>query len=137
INLYFHYNYVPEPGTPLLGVRKLPAGHLLVVDVPTWTITEKSYWCMEDAPPLTGNPAEIIREELENVSALITRSEVAVGVALSGGLDSSVIATLAAKKYPGLLHAFSVGYEGCPHVDERSDARALADHLGIPFHDVE
>ncbi len=33
VDLYFHYQYVPEPATPLKGVRKLDAGHLLVLDV--------------------------------------------------------------------------------------------------------
>ena len=137
IDLYFHYQYVPEPLTPLKGVRKLDAGHILVVDVADWRVTEERYWSMEDAPPLEGDPATLIREELERVSEIVIRSDVPVGVALSGGLDSSAIAALAASKYPGTMHAFSVGYPGRPEHDERSDAKALADHLGLPFHDVE
>jgi asparagine synthase (glutamine-hydrolysing) len=35
------------------------------------------------------------------------------------------------------MHAFSVGYAGRPENDERADAKALANHLGMPFHDVE
>jgi asparagine synthase (glutamine-hydrolysing) len=41
------------------------------------------------------------------------------------------------RKYPGTLRAFSVGYEGRPRVDERNAAKALADHLKVPFHEVE
>ena len=92
---------------------------------------------MEEAPPLEGDPDELIRSVLERVSDLVVRSDVPVGVALSGGLDSSAIAAFAARKYPGTLHAFSVGYPGRPPNDERFDAKALADHLGMPFHDVE
>ena len=137
IDLYFHYQYVPEPRTPLQGVRKLDAAHLLTIEVDPWQISERCYWRMEDAPPLEGDPAGLIREELERISEMIIRSDVPVGVALSGGLDSSAIAALAARKYPGTMHAFSVGYPGRPPSDERADAQALADHLKMPFHEVE
>lgn len=137
VNLYFHYQYVPEPRTPLKGVRKLDAASLLIVDVEPWKIEERRYWRMEDAPPIEGDPATLIREQLETVSEIVIRSDVPVGIALSGGLDSSAIAALAARKYPGTMHAFSVGYPGGLENDERQDARALADHLGMPFHDVE
>jgi asparagine synthase (glutamine-hydrolysing) len=137
IDRYFHYQYVPDPETPIQGVRKLGAGHILTAAPNPWTVEETCYWRMEDAPPLEGDPAELIRAELETVSGLVIRSDVPVGIALSGGLDSSAIAVLAARKSPGTIHAFSAGYPGRPHSDERADARALADHLRMPFHEVE
>ncbi len=137
VDLYFHYHYVPEPATPLQGVRKLPPAHLLTIDIDPWRVEESCYWRMEDAPPLAGDPAELIRAELERVSELVIRSDVPVGVALSGGLDSSAIAILAARSYPGTMHAFSIGYEGRPPNDERAEALALAEHLHMPFHEVE
>jgi len=137
VDLYFHYQYVPEPRTPLKAVRKLDAGHMLVVDVDPWQIEEKCYWRMEDAEPIDGDPAERIRAELEAISKIVIRSDVPVGVALSGGLDSSAIAALAAREYPGTMHAFSIGYAGRLPCDEREDAQALADHLGMPFHELE
>lgn len=137
INLYFHYQYVPEPLTPLKGVRKLDAACLLTVDVEQWKVDEHRYWRMEDAPPVEGDPAKLIREQLETVGEIVVRSDVPVGIALSGGLDSSAIAALAARKYPGTMRAFSVGYPGGLENDERQDARALANHLGMPFHDIE
>jgi asparagine synthase (glutamine-hydrolysing) len=137
VDLYFHYQYVPEPATPLKGVRKLPAAHLLTLDVQTWQIKEICYWRMEDAPPLEGDPTSHISQELEQVSELVIRSDVPVGIALSGGLDSSAIAALAVKKYPGVMQAFSVGYPDRPPNDERADAEALAKYLGMPFHQIE
>lgn len=136
VNLYFHYQYVPEPLTAVRGVRKLDAARMLTVDVKDWRIEEKIYWKMEDAPPIEGEPPEIIRRQLEEVSRLIVRSDMPVGVALSGGLDSSVVAAFAAKQQPN-LHAFSVGYSGRPENDERRDAEDLARFLKIPFFDVE
>lgn len=137
INLYFYYQYVPEPKTPIQRVRKLPAGHICCIDVKKWKVTEKCYWRMEDAPALIGDPATLIRKELDEISKQIIRSDVPVGVALSGGLDSGAIAALAAKEYPETMHAFSIGYPGRPPCDERKDAQQLADHLGMPFHDIE
>jgi asparagine synthase (glutamine-hydrolysing) len=138
VNLFFHYQYVPEPWTAVRGVRKLDAAHLLVVDVEPWRVGERRYWRMEDAPPVEGDAPALIREQLEAVSELVTRADVPVGVALSGGLDSSAVAAFAARRRPGALHAFSVGYAGRPEaLDEREEACALARHLGLPFHEVE
>lgn len=134
---YMHFQYVPEPRTAVRGVRKLPAGHMLIVDVDPWKVEERCYWRMEDAPALDADPASTIRAELERVSELIIRSDVPVGVALSGGLDSSVIAALAASKYPGTMHGFTVGYKGRPRQDERGLAKELADHLRLPLHEIE
>ena len=137
IDLYFHYNYVPEPFTPIRGVRKLPAAHILSIDVLTGEQQEHCYWRMEDAPTLSGDPVERIKAELDVISELIVRSDVPIGVSLSGGLDSSAIAAMASRKYPGIMEAFTVGYPGnCRH-DERDDARALAQFLGMPFHEIE
>lgn len=140
VHMYYHYGYVPEPQTAVEGVRKLPAGHVLTIDIAQWKIEQRCYWRIEDAPAIDvgdSDPATIIREQLETISSLIIRSDVPVGVALSGGLDSSVISALVAKNYPGTLQAISVGYPGRPTQDERGDARMLAEHLRMPFHEVE
>jgi asparagine synthase (glutamine-hydrolysing) len=134
---YFYYQFVPEPQSPVAGVRKLPAGHTLAVEITPWRVTQRRYWSMEDSPHLDDAPAEKLRAELESVARLIVRSDVPVGIALSGGLDSSALAVLAAREYPGTLQAFSVGYPGRPETDERRHAEELAKVLGLPFHDVE
>lgn len=136
VNLYFHYQYVPEPLTAVKNVRKLDAARMLTIDVENWITEEKTYWRMEDAAPRGGEPHKVIREKLEEVSRLIVRSDVPVGVALSGGLDSSAVAAFAVRQKAD-LRAFSVGYKGRPESDERRDAEELARFLKIPFHDVE
>src|SRR5437868_670866 len=73
VNLYFHYQYVPEPMTPVKGVRKLDAACLLTVDVEPWKVEQHRYWRMEEAPPLEGDPAKLIREQLETVSEIVIR----------------------------------------------------------------
>lgn len=137
IKLYFHYGYVPEPATAVKGVRKLPQGSMLIVDLTHWKIEQRCYWRLQDAPPVEGDPIKKIREELDVISELIIRSDVPVGVGLSGGLDSSAIAALANARSPGKIHALSVGYTGRPPVDERAQAEWFAKKLGMPFHEFE
>ena len=137
VNYFFHFHYLPDPWTAVRGVRKLPGGHIRVIHADTWRSVESRYWRIEDIEPLEGDPVEHIREELETLASLVVRSDVPVGISLSGGMDSSLLAALAAKSYSGTLTAFCAGYSGRPPGDERIEARALADHLKIPFYDVE
>lgn len=134
---YFHYGYVPEPATALRDVVKLDAATLMTVRTASWQIETHRYWNMLDAEPIDADPADTLRRGLEEVSRIVVRSDVPVGVALSGGLDSSAVAALAHRHYPGSVHAFTVGYEGCPETDERAEARAFAEHLGLPHHEIE
>lgn len=136
VDLFLHYGYVPEPMTPVRGVTKLPAGHVLSVAAPDWMPRRKCYWHMTDAPVIEGDPADAVEAQLQDIGRLIIRSDVPVGVALSGGLDSSLITALAAKYSPQQLQAFTVGYEGSVESDERADARRFAGHLDIPWHEV-
>ncbi|MDX2148653.1 MAG: asparagine synthase (glutamine-hydrolyzing) [Planctomycetota bacterium] len=137
IHQYFHYQFVPEPATPIQGLRKLPAGHLMVIDLDSGTREQKCYWRLDDAPPVEGEPARLIREELERIATLITRADVPVGVALSAGVDSSAIAALVARARPGLISALTIGYPGRPRQDERSFAERWANELKMPFLQAE
>jgi asparagine synthase (glutamine-hydrolysing) len=137
IDEYMHFHWVHDPRTIVKGVRKLRAGSMMSIEPRTWKVNERVYWRLEDAPAIDAEPGPTIRAELDRVSELIIRSEVPVGVALSGGIDSSTVACLAASKYPGMMKAFSIGWTGSPAQDERSQARALAERLGMPFVQVE
>jgi asparagine synthase (glutamine-hydrolysing) len=137
VKMFFHYGYVPEPATPVVGVRKLPAGCTLAIELDRWKVEQRCYWRLDDAPAIEGDPIQRLRDELEVIGDLIVRADVPVGVALSGGLDSSAIAVLATRRKPGQIHALSVGYTGRPPVDERHQAQELANLLKMPFHEVE
>jgi asparagine synthase (glutamine-hydrolysing) len=65
------------------------------------------------------------------------RSDVPVGVALSGGIDSGAIATFAQRHSSSPMHAFCVGYPGRPPYDERAQARELGKGLGMIINEVE
>lgn len=137
VDMYLHFQYTPEPFTLLAGVHKLSAGHFLTISLGDWDATPLRYWNIEDIPSRAGEPGVVVREKLEAAVALTLRSDVPVGVALSGGIDSAAIAALAAKHYPEPMHAFSVGYPGRPPYDERDQAKELAAQLGMIFHEVE
>ena len=137
IDLYLHYQYIPEPGTPLQDVHKLSAAHYLFVTLSPWRIQMKQYWSLDQIEPVEGNPTELIREELDRALTLTLRSDVPIGIALSGGLDSGAIAALTAPKYRDTLQTFSVGYPGRPPYDERQQAEKLAKSLKLPFRDIE
>jgi asparagine synthase (glutamine-hydrolysing) len=137
IDLFFHYQYIPEPHTIIKEVKKLEAGHYMIIDQETMKIQDHCYWNMEDSPVIKGDPVKLIRESLEETIQLVLRADVPIGIALSGGIDSSIIAAYASKYYSGKLTAFTVGYEGRPESDERSAAKKIAEHLDLPFHEIE
>ena len=143
VDQFLHYQYVPEPNTLLKGVHKLAAGHTMLLSLGDWSAHPQQYWCVETSNslvvqhPSPADPLGAIRASLEEAVKISLRSDVPVGIALSGGIDSGAIAVLAQKQYPEPMHAFCVGYPGRPAYDERQQARALAESLGMIVHEVE
>jgi len=143
VDMYLHYQYAPEPFTLLQGVHKVPAGHTLMLSLDNWFAEPVRYWSVEEPTKMSGLPTDTpgilrcIRESLEEAVKLTLRSDVPVGVALSGGIDSGAIAALAQKNSSEPIHAFSVGYPGRPSYDEREQAQSLAQQLGMIVHEVE
>ena len=134
INQYLHHGFIPEPFTAVRGVRKLFGGHLLEINLDPWTVNERCWWRIEDAPPIDADPATTIRNVLQEMSSLVVRSDVPVGIALSGGVDSSLVAMMAKGQLQDRLTAFSIGYEGGAWQDETKLAKEFADHVGIEMH---
>lgn len=143
IDQYLHYQFVPEPATLLKGVHKLAAGHTLTYDLQSTDLQPMQYWSVDkiatqsvqlDSKETT---VEKIRNSFDSAVKMTMRSDVPVGVALSGGIDSGAIATLAQRNQLEPMHAFCVGYPGRPQYDERTQARELADSLGMIVHEVE
>ncbi|MHC4891165.1 MAG: asparagine synthase (glutamine-hydrolyzing) [Planctomycetota bacterium] len=138
VDMYMHYQYVPEPTTIVKDVNKLRAGHFLLISPAPWQVISKQYWNIESVTPINHNdPPQRILQELQEVTSLTLRSDVPVGIALSGGMDSNAIAALSKPKYSGDLHAFTVGYEGRPECDETDKARLIAREYGLPFHQIK
>jgi asparagine synthase (glutamine-hydrolysing) len=109
--LQFLMGSVAEPPeqTFFVGVHKLPAGHNLVLDLSTHEFSIARYYELRSdasvgALSLSG-ATELFSELLDDAVRIRLRADVPVGTCLSGGLDSSSVATLAARQY----HAASGG----------------------------
>lgn len=83
------------------GVEKLPPGHRMRVDVATGQIEIARYYSLVPHPDGSDeeHAAGRLRDLLDDATRLRLRSDVRVGTCLSGGLDSSSVATLAARRY--------------------------------------
>lgn len=133
---YFLWGYVPEPDSPVVGCRKLPTASYIEVSLDPWSVQEHRWWSPSDAPDIEGDPRELLVETLSEIGRLTIRADVPVGVALSGGVDSSAVASLACAHAAGDVHTFTVGYEGSGHNDESDVAAAYASQLGTQHHRV-
>lgn len=135
--------WIPEPATAFKAIRALPGGHLLVADeagVRLCAFTPR----FASAPDLSGlDTAEIVslvRDEVEQAVTSRLLSDVPVGSFLSGGLDSSIVATLASRALPR-LSTFTIGFEDLhdPYhgrSDESPQAEATARRLGTEHHTI-
>ncbi len=133
---YFHYGFVPEPRTPLRDVRKLEPGHLLAVERGSrWTVRESVWW----VPPFSPAPAADSTRAAALLRSAVgeqVRADGPIGVALSGGIDSTLLAALAAEYRPEHVFSHSVRFAWTPsELDETAVAERTAAALGIP-HDV-
>lgn len=133
---YLTFGYVPEPETIVAGISRVPAGHHLEIGISTGSMGLCKYWdplaFLADGKPSIGQLEHLIREAVR----LNVRSDVPVAVALSSGIDSSLVASLA-HQARGDIHAISVGYAESASTDESSMASDLARDLDMPFHKIE
>lgn len=119
-----------EPHSFFQGVRRLPSGHYLEAD--ERGVREVAYWdCTLEEEPDQGQAhyCEEVAALLEDSVRRRLVSDVPVGVFLSGGVDSAVVASAAARHTHGPLRTFTLGFEGGSH-DERAEARLLAGRIG-------
>jgi len=138
IDAFFVFAYVPGPGTVVPGVRQLPPGCLL-----SWErgrgCEERAWWSPPERPvPRRDELRSLIAEAKELLSeAVRTRlvADVPVGVFLSGGVDSTLVAAVAAQESSTRLRTFTVGYD-VGGVNETERARIVADRLGSEHHEV-
>jgi asparagine synthase (glutamine-hydrolysing) len=129
-----------SPRTMFQNIHALPPGHLARIDGADIRI--ERYWdydfpCAADIPP---TDEETLLEELEtaltNAVSRRLRADVPVGLYVSGGLDSALIAALAHKVEPDSARdTFSVGFN-IPEIDERKWQALVTEAIGSRHHEV-
>ena len=124
-------DYAHPPYTLIEGVQKLAPGELMwlrgngQLDGPRAYVTPQMY-----EPGSTPPTSRELLETLEEAVASQLMSDVPLGVFLSGGIDSSLVATLASKRAKTTLKAFSIGFEEATF-DESLYAKQVAQKLGL------
>lgn len=136
---YLADGHTPGDQSMLQQIRKLRPGHALLYDTNGDSVKTWRYW---HAPPPPSNKSELHEEYLEaDLEKVLEDSvrrqlvaDVPVGVLLSGGVDSSVIAALASRAAKQ-VKTFTVRFPGCGGYDETEHARLIARHFNT--HHVE
>jgi asparagine synthase (glutamine-hydrolysing) len=162
LDLYLTFRVIPHPYTIFKSVRKLAPGHYLV-----WKdgrLREHAYWdvfgrvsgaegngAMGNGHASNGhardngsaNVASVKRELFELVEDAVRMrlvSDVPLGVMLSGGIDSSVVAGLMARHSGTRIKTFTLGFLGAKGAlqgyDESENARRTAEFLGSEHHEL-
>lgn len=133
---YFVFGWIPAPGTIFKSIKKLPASHTLAVS--QWgDLQLRQYWNFSFVPRLEDGRQEILDETELLLERAVRRrliSDVPVGVFLSGGIDSSLIAAFVAREVPlGEVKTFSIGFEEQDY-DESRYAMTVASRLETNHH---
>ncbi len=131
---------VVSPRTLFKGIASLQSGHRLVVRAPRVEVSE--YWDLDY--PLAGDLAYDrpeddyrgrVRELLEEAVRCRLQADVPVGLYLSGGLDSSLVAALAHGIRGAGQHTFSISFTE-PDIDEGRYQRLMVERLRSRHHDI-
>jgi asparagine synthase (glutamine-hydrolysing) len=133
---FFQFNYIPAPWSIYEGVYKLSPGCLLIAEsgkAPRiecfWDAPDEAYAGATSRNDTAG--AESIGQLEQLLKIIVPQqmiADVPLGVFLSGGIDSSVIAAIAQSESARPIQTFSIGFGGTLY-DESPYAKAVADHL--------
>lgn len=131
---YFMFGRVETDDEFVEGIKTLPSGSILCYCVSTNSIEISKYWSLEKDKSLFNqqSPYSTIKTMLVNAVSKRLMSDVPLGVFLSGGVDSSLVAAIAQSLNEAPLKSFTVGYEDDKY-DELSFARRVSKHIGTEF----
>ncbi|HRJ12668.1 MAG TPA: asparagine synthase (glutamine-hydrolyzing), partial [Alphaproteobacteria bacterium] len=130
---YFHQLCVPGHTAIINGIEKIAPGEILTFI--NGKVTREIYWDLAEKS-FASQSAEHAQERFEDllIDSVKKRlvADVPVGVFLSGGLDSSLIAAIVARHSSAKLTAYSIGFAEASH-DESGHAERAARHIGLPI----
>jgi asparagine synthase (glutamine-hydrolysing) len=133
---YLAFGYVPGELCILADVKKLPPASAFVFDLATGEEKVWEYWRLPDLKDRDENTDAGDRTLLDEFEFLLEDAvrrqlvaDVPVGILLSGGIDSSLVAAMAVRATP-TIKTFTVSFPGHGSFDEGPYARMVASHLG-------
>src|SRR5262245_6141385 len=139
LEAFLAFNSIPAPLTIFRGTSKLPPGHVLVWEDGRTRVERYARPAPVDAADVRrAGEAELaaeLRARMRDSVRAHLVSDVPVGVLLSGGVDSSALAALAAEEGTGPLRTFSIGFEE-RSFDELGDARLVAERYGTTHREL-
>lgn len=136
--LYLRYNCVPAPHSIYKDIKKVLPGELVSFRTKDRALNTYAYWSALDVARtsndmyLGGNPENVIEETeklLKDAVRIRMESDVSLGMFLSGGIDSSLVAALMQAQSSASIKTFTIGF-GDPKYNEAEDARKIAGYLG-------
>jgi len=133
IDSYLALGYVPGPETIFEGVFTLPPAHFL-----RWkngVCEVKRYWQISDSKVVQDSESDLVDELDSRLNRAVEShllADVDIGAFLSGGVDSSLVCAIAAKKMGAPLKTFTIGFDGGG--DERGWAEQVATHIHSEHH---
>lgn len=131
---FFQFGYISSNLSIFKNCYKVPSGNYLIFNIKNSTLKISEYWSVLpffELPKFEKTEKELI-DELEAllIDAFKYRmvSDVPIGVFLSGGVDSSIVAAIL-QKHHGNIHTFTIGFEEAKY-NEATFAKEVAEHLG-------
>lgn len=139
ITEYFIWGYVPEPRSAWNEIKKLPAGYSFTYNLTDRSFDKKKYWDLDS--DFNSSYGGTYLEAKADLKALLTdavnvrmHADVKLGVFLSGGIDSSLIASLAVQNANN-VNTFCIRFEEKEY-DESVFAEKIAQHLKTNHHTI-
>ena len=135
---FLHLGYIPEPDTIYESIRKFPAGYYGFVKA-DGSLDLNEYWKIDDSLENSRmwNEEDAISKVRETLTGSIQKrliSDVPLGLFLSGGTDSSLVAAIASEQSALPLKSFTIGFQDIRY-DERVYAGKVARHLKTDHHE--
>lgn len=123
--------YIPDDASIIEGVKKLPAGHYLLVRRGSPVPRPVQWWDVDFSNPVS-TPAKALEEEMVDRLRAAVRSrmiaDVPLGAFLSGGVDSSAVVAFMAEASRSAVETCSIGFDEAGH-DETRYAQMVADRF--------
>lgn len=137
IDLFLRYQYIPAPHTAFRNVRKLPAGHRMIVGMNTPRIHIERYWSPNFTSKKKRSKAALLDELDACLKDSVRRhlvSDVPFGAFLSGGIDSSLVVSYMTELLDKPVETFSIGFDDSQY-SEVTYARQVADKYKTNHHE--